>query len=416
MDKQDKLKNKLQQMQAQMIMLNEQVNVGGENQGGLYADLEEFSTLLEELSVAEEELRVQNEELENTRLAVEKERSRYLELFEFAPDGYLLSDKFGIILEVNQAMSLMLNTPAERLGGKPLALFIYSEDKKEFRNKLNNIGAVETIENWDLRLQPKKKEMIHSRVKITVKHKPTEKTFELFWMFHNVSDLVEITEMLRVSEANLKLLSNDLVSRIEDEKMKLSMDLHDHIGQALTCLKLSIRPNILMNKDYQEQKEILEIASQQIGEILDSVADLSLRLRPQLLDDLGLAKAISWRIKQVMKQTGSMIKENITLEIAKRFDTPVEITLYRIFEEALNNAVKHANANVITITLAEGDNAIKLTIADNGIGIDPSELEKESQHSGFTGMKERINMIGGTLQTTSKLGIGTTIQATAPII
>jgi len=242
MDKQDKLKSKLQQTQAQLILLNEHINAGGGTQGVLDEDLEEISALLEELSVSEEELRVQNEELESAQLAVENERARYLDLFEFAPDGYLLTEKFGVIREANQAMCRMLNTPAARLAGKPLAVFIHKEDKKEFRKRLNNIESEEKVENWVLRVEPKNGQTISARVKITVKHKPGEESFQLFWMFHNITDLLEMTERLRESEANLKTLSNDLVDRIENEKMRLAMDLHDHIGQMLTSLNLSIRP------------------------------------------------------------------------------------------------------------------------------------------------------------------------------
>jgi len=415
MDKQDKLKRKLQQTQAQLILLNEHINAGGGTQGVLDEDLEEISALLEELSVSEEELRVQNEELESAQLAVENERARYLDLFEFAPDGYLLTEKFGVIREANQAMCRMLNTPAARLAGKPLAVFIHKEDKKEFRKRLNNIESEEKVENWVLRVEPKNGHTISARVKITVKHKPGEESFQLFWMFHNITDLLEMTERLRESEANLKTLSNDLVDRIENEKMRLAMDLHDHIGQMLTSLNLSIRPNILLNKPPEQQEEILDITRQQISEILDSVADLSLRLRPQILDDLGLGNAIYWHAKQVGKQTGSFIHFENMLEDGQRLDPIVEIALFRIVEEALANALKHANANAIHIKLEKENGQITLTISDDGVGFDPAATLKHFDHSGLTGMKERVSHVRGTLRIDSKPAGGTTIVAAVPV-
>src|SRR5881296_3671636 len=108
-------------------------------------DVEKMAVMIEELRVVEEELRVQNEELATARQTVEAERARYHELFQFAPDGYVVTDAAGIILEVNRAASAMLNAPRHRLLRKPLVLYVAGAEREAFRTYLFQVQSAKAI-------------------------------------------------------------------------------------------------------------------------------------------------------------------------------------------------------------------------------------------------------------------------------
>ena len=119
----------------------------------LMQSLEELSLSLQELQVAAEELRQQNEALAESRKAVDRERQHYQELFEFAPDGYLVTDKESSILEVNQTAAQLLNVSSERLVGKPLVVFVAPEERRDFYSQLRQFQKGEPIKNWQVQLQ-----------------------------------------------------------------------------------------------------------------------------------------------------------------------------------------------------------------------------------------------------------------------
>ncbi|GAB4380156.1 MAG: hypothetical protein Kow00121_35830 [Elainellaceae cyanobacterium] len=115
--------------------------------------LEELQAVLEELQASEAELHHQNEVLVNTRQAVESERQRYKELFEFAPDGYLVTDANGRILEANHAIATLLNVSQDFLVGKPLLIFIAQPDRATFHRTLDRLQELDNLQDWQLRLR-----------------------------------------------------------------------------------------------------------------------------------------------------------------------------------------------------------------------------------------------------------------------
>ena len=117
------------------------------------ASLEELQVALEELRVAEEELICQNEALVDARATVEAERQRYQELFDFAPDGYLITDRVGTIQQANRTAAHMLNIAQHFLVGKPLAVFVTQEERWAFRDELNRMSQTERVQEWEVRLQ-----------------------------------------------------------------------------------------------------------------------------------------------------------------------------------------------------------------------------------------------------------------------
>jgi signal transduction histidine kinase len=250
--------------------------------------------------------------------------------------------------------------------------------------------------------------------------------FKLFSFYFVYKAIVEtgikkpsalLHKKLNQSVKDLRLLSNKLTISHELERKQLSLELHDNIGQMLCILKLSNRPSILINKNKQEQKAILTQTSELIGEIIDATKDLSLKLRPPTLDDLGLVSALGWYAELIQTQSESKIHVNSTIKGGQRYDPALEITLYRVAEEALKNALKYSKAGSVQIELFENDGKIIVEIVDNGDGVSPDKLKlKQDRFFDIFAIRERVELIGGQLIIESKLTHGTTIRAILPLV
>jgi PAS domain S-box-containing protein len=235
-----------------------------------------------------------------------------------------------------------------------------------------------------------------------------------------LSGVIENTrlfEQIQHSREELRLLSKRLVDVQEEERKLVAMDLHDYFGQVLTSLKLSMRPESFIKKNISQQRELIHGANLLIDEIMDSAEDLSLRLRPTIIDDLGIAPAFEWHVKRYKKQTDLNITLEIGLEHGKRYPPEIEITLYRIMEEGLTNAARYAKSDQININVWEQDEHIHLIVQDDGVGFDMNDIENEpGQHTGIMGIKERIRLLSGSIDIFSKSGQGTTITVSLPIL
>jgi PAS domain S-box-containing protein len=170
--------------------------------------LVQLSIALEELGLAEEELHQQNAELAATREALEAERQRYQELFEFAPDGYLVTDHEGIIVEANQAASKLLRVPQDSLVGKPLIAFVAEEDHKTFSTGLAQLPSegVDKVLGWELRIKPRKGPSFWATATVAAIRDSQGKVVGLHWLIHDITRRKRAQETLRESEERFRNL------------------------------------------------------------------------------------------------------------------------------------------------------------------------------------------------------------------
>lgn len=223
-------------------------------------------------------------------------------------------------------------------------------------------------------------------------------------------------EALESSEAELRRLSSRLLKAQEEERKRISRELHDGIGQSLSAIKFTVETalNEIVQENPTRVTQSLEIVVPLVQEAVEEVRIISRNLRPSVLDDLGILATISWFCREV-EDTFSGIRINKQIHI-KEDDVPdsLKTVIFRLLQEALNNVTKHAGANVIDLRLEGTDEKIELTIEDNGIGFD---LEKELAEGrvkdgiGLSSMKERTELSGGTFRIESHEGVGTRVRA-----
>ena len=163
---------------------------------------QELQTTLEELQATEEEVRSANEELATASKTAELERRRYQDLFESAPDGYLLTDTSGIIQEANSVAAALLSVHQEYLMGKPLIVFIAKQDRKTFRIRLTNL---QVVEDWELYIQPWRNKPLSASIRVAPAHDLRGKLVGLRWLIRDISDRKQVEDKLRSSEEQLRL-------------------------------------------------------------------------------------------------------------------------------------------------------------------------------------------------------------------
>ena len=225
-------------------------------------------------------------------------------------------------------------------------------------------------------------------------------------------------EALRESEQRLRFLTSQLLSAQERERKRISMELHDELGQSLAVLKLQIRAiERGLGDDQQDLKEECVELLLYLDGVIDDVRRLSRDLSPAILEDLGLQSALKYLINGFSKHyTVSQAFEVEDLD--QLFPAEAQIIIYRIFQECLTNISKHAGATEVSVAVKEHDGLISLMIEDNGAGFDPALVlarRATGRGLGLAALDERARMLGGTLEIRSQPGAGTRMTCVIPV-
>jgi PAS domain S-box-containing protein len=231
--------------------------------------------------------------------------------------------------------------------------------------------------------------------------------------------MMDITEQkrtqdaLRASAEQLTALSRRLVEVQEAERRKLSRELHDRVGQNLTALSinLDILRTSLKGNEFTEHRARLSDSAALLESTVDSIEDVMAELRPPMLDDYGLLPAMHWYAKDFSRRTGIEISVSGT-DGLERPDAEMEITLFRIAQEALTNVAKHAHATRAQIELDETGGRCRMTVRDDGVGIDGTGRERPGL--GMVTMRERAQAVGGDFEVRNAPGGGAYITVEIP--
>jgi PAS domain S-box-containing protein len=237
----------------------------------------------------------------------------------------------------------------------------------------------------------------------------------VLFISRDTSQREEAERKIKDTGERLRNLALHLQSIREEERTLIAREIHDELGQMLTFLKIQITLiGKKLNSNQQSLKDKIESSIKLIDNSIDSIQRISEKLRPNVLDELGISPAIEWQAKDFSAHTGiecicDLPKEEPFLNKEKA------TAVFRIFQEALTNVARHANADKVFVSLKEYKDNLILEIKDNGKGITENQINDPTS-LGLLGMKERALLFGGTVTIKSSMSSGTTVKVELPLI
>jgi signal transduction histidine kinase len=228
----------------------------------------------------------------------------------------------------------------------------------------------------------------------------------------------QLLKQSHLLQGQLRLLSRQLLLAQEEERKKISRDLHDEIAQTLTGINIrlaALKTEATTNTKGLQNK--ISSTQRMVEKSVDIVHRFARELRPMVLDDLGVIPALHAFMKGFTKRTGIHIRfTTFTSRRIEQLDTVTRTVLYRVAQEALTNVGRHAHASRVDVSLQKLPHAVGLTIQDNGRSFQVERVlrAKRNNRLGLLGMRERVEMVGGRLRVESAPGQGTTIRAEVP--
>jgi len=374
-------------------------------------EVELLAALGNQIGVAVENARLYEEE----RGVVEQLRAseeRYRTLFQNAHDAIWVHDMDGNIISANVAAARLTGYSVEELCRMNVKSFL-SEDSlhlaKEIRRRLLNKRAVS--QPYEQKLITK--EGIEAILKLTTD--VVEVNGEAVGFQHIARD---VTEEKRMQES-LRFYLGQITMAQEEERKRIARELHDETIQSLVVLSRQLDDIASSGKGLSEYKKIqLDILRERINNVMAEVRRLSHDLRPPALDRLGLLPALEWLASDIGKRSGMNIE--VTMRgVSRRLPPEVELVLFRVAQEALRNTLRHSQATSAEVAVEFGEKLIRITVKDNGKGFylqeTAGDLIKRGR-LGLTGMRERIQLVGGNLKISSRPGKGTTVTIEAPAV
>ena len=386
------------------------------------ARLETARAHLEEV-VAErtETLRQTVEQLQQELIQHSLMEQRFEEVVEASPDAILLIDHLGLIKLVNVQAERLFGYGRADLLERNIEILLPDPRLHNSRNLLMRpaaqFGIQPVSDPLELEALCKDGRTFPAEISLGTLHKDNA-----VWVACNVREITQrkqaefersrLMQELQNSHEQLRALTFRLQEVREMERRQIASELHDQVGQNLTGLSLNLQivENSLCDNPNPTVRSRLQDSLKLVEETTRKVRDVMADLHPPVLDESGLVSALSWYSTQYSRRTGLDIQVNGE-PIEPRLPLDVEMALFRLAQEALNNVAKHAQASLVEITVESTDHTIRLTVRDDGNGFDPQTLNVPSAqpHWGFLSMEQRAASIGGQLTIESAPGRGTSI-------
>lgn len=334
----------------------------------------------------------------------------FKEIIEKSPIGVVISSENGDIFFANETFCHFLGYSLSEIRKKSLKEISQNGCYKHLGNSSQNTLNDSKVITFENKYISKKNKSVWSLVKMSQVTDPKGS------VLYNVSQVIDIEDkkkkelaILELSEERKKF-TKKLISVQESERKKIAREIHDEMGQLLTALKISIAKI----SDVNEQEALLKPIAQ-VKDILDASIDsaksLATRLHPAMLDHLGLLDALKYHFKEFQKIFGFKASFSCPDQLPPLSEATA-ISLFRVFQEALNNVLKHAKASTVKASLEISEQKIILSIEDNGIGFKPNKLSPFSL--GVISMRERIESHEGSFSLNAQQA-GSILKAILPL-
>lgn len=328
-------------------------------------------------------------------------------------------------LDASRTMLWMSRGVRETTGYAPAALvrnaelayvdLVHADDRSRMRGELT--GAAERDEPFQVRyrIRTRQGEVRWMEEQGRAVEPAAEGSAHLCGYVFDVTQGERRAVEMDSSRRRLERLSRGLLEAQERERRRISHELHDSLAQQLIGARM-VLATAAGRSSPDEARTKLRHADELLGEVIGRVRSLSARLRPAVLDDLGLQAALEHHVERVEENHDIEVRLQVELR-EDRHPVELETACYRIVEEALANAARHADAGTASVRVAEEDGALRIRVSDDGIGFDASTigLRDSGAGLGLLAMEERARSLGGELDLASEPGGGTVVEARLPV-
>jgi signal transduction histidine kinase len=223
--------------------------------------------------------------------------------------------------------------------------------------------------------------------------------------------LGQVAERKKAQEV-ARFVSRKLLHVQEEERRSIARELHDEIGQQLTGLKLTI--DALASRTSERQEQTAVLLQHILSDLINSARNLSTGLRPPMLEEFGLRAALDWLFDRVERQSNVCVKSDYT-GLDRRFQPEVEIVVFRVVQESLNNVARHAQVDEADVQIDYYGQVLAIEIGDKGAGFDARAALASPATVGLVGMEERVTLLGGRFAVDSARGKGTRVRVRLPV-
>ncbi|MCA1994082.1 MAG: PAS domain S-box protein [Coleofasciculus sp. S288] len=397
--------------------------------------LAQLQVALEELYVAEQELRQQNEELIAARQAAEAERKRYQELFEFAPDGYLVTDIHGTIQEVNRAAAELLNVAQKHLMGKPLTAFVPEEERKAFRFMINQLQTVNRVQEWEVRLCKRREALFDAALTVETVRNGEGEAIALRWLIRDITVRKQAEAQLhQVQMQNLQLLEAD---RLKNQFMAtMSHELRTPMNAILGFSQLLLRQ--FRQQDNQQLVTMIERIvknGKHLLEMIEEILDFSrlkahrLELQLEAFDLVELATTTAEELRALAEQKTLNLQVHLTQPSIPMVND--QVRLRQVLVNLLSNAIKFTEVGSVALKIWElPEGRVAIAVSDTGIGINSADQARIFQEFwqvnqtttrqqkgtglGLAIANSLVQLMQGTISVESQVGKGSTFRVELP--
>ena len=342
---------------------------------------------------------------QETERRLRESEARFRTVVGALPDVVARLRLDGRVLDFHVPPAFETEFPAERLVGRRLQDVIPSALADKFEAAVARVRQTGRPVSYDYVVRVGGVER-HREVRLA----PVGEG-ETISMLRDVTALREKGAALERSEAELRALAAHLQDVREEERARLSREVHDVLGQQLTAIRLSVGWFGRHSPDDADAQARLDDVRETIDETLGHVRQIAADLRPGVLDDFGLESAVEWQAARFERRTGVPC----ALAVVGDTEPPADVATaaFRVLQEALTNVARHAGAGSVAVTLGLRPDAVELAVADDGRGFDADAAGRQSL--GLLGMRERARALGGALSVRGRPGEGTTVECTFPL-
>lgn len=329
-------------------------------------------------------------------------------IFQYLSDAIVILDEKGIIVDANPSMEMLTGYCTDELIHKiNLCDICHGMEKcADFTVCVNCFTTLESISSFEIRLLHKKGHIFSASASTT--RLPQQGGGFLIVVLRDMSEHNNHDQ-----KHVQKKMANYMIQAQEEERKRVSRELHDGVGQTIYSMIVGL--NIIEQMELEDDlKGHFQLVRDMAVQALDEVRHISVDLRPSSLDDWGLVPALRSFIKQFERTYGIVTKLSAVGE-EQRYGASIETALYRICQEAMTNAAKYANIDKLEIHFEEKDQLLYMAVTDLGRGFNLEKIEVLGTGLGLYGMQERAKLIGGTLEITSGSDQGTTIRVYVPL-